>query len=255
MSLLNIHHCPFPRVLSSLTSPPSRPSASSTSHGKELQKQSERTFSLEWDVWPNGLPSSKDLLWAQVLQLLQLHGHSAHADPSHRLPPRYPELGRRHRDLHHWPRRFAALTSIVCRTHEHPAAAKQQQAEFLQRQMADHVSSRPGLQETAAISDRESVATIFSSQSIGKRARDTNVVHSLKDRENHQMILKRKVDLAVQGEMMLQRTLYEAEDEVEARNWEKRNSDFGDAGDQSRIWISAISTTPSKSMGRPGSKR
>ena len=53
--------------------------------------------------------------------------------------------------------------------------------------MADHVSSRPGLQETGAISDRESVATtIFSSQSKGKRDRDTNVVQSLKDGENLQ---------------------------------------------------------------------
>ena len=38
-------------------------------------------------------------------------------------------------------------------------------------------------QETGAVLDRESVATmIFSSQSKGKRDRDTNVVLSLKDR-------------------------------------------------------------------------
>ena len=50
------------------------------------------------------------------------------------------------------------------------------------KQMADYVLGRPGLQETVAISDRDSVATtIFSSQSKGKRDRDTNVVHSLKD--------------------------------------------------------------------------
>ena len=60
----------------------------------------------------------------------------------------------------------------------------------------------------------------------GKRDRDTNVMHSLKDRENLQQILERKVDSAVRGEMMAQRKLYEAEDEVEARDWERRNSDI-----------------------------
>ena len=37
MSLLNSPHCPFPRVLSSPTSPPSRPSASSTSMAKSCR--------------------------------------------------------------------------------------------------------------------------------------------------------------------------------------------------------------------------
>ena len=49
------------------------------------------------------------------------------------------------------------------------------------------VSGRRGLEETESISDREAVATtIFSSQSKGKRDRDTNVVLSLKERENPQ---------------------------------------------------------------------
>ena len=50
--------------------------------------------------------------------------------------------------------------------------------------MAGHVSGRTSLSETGAVLDGESVATtIFSSQSKGKRDRDTNVVNSLKDRE------------------------------------------------------------------------
>ena len=92
--------------------------------------------------------------------------------------------------------------------------------------MAGHVSGRTGFQETGAVLDRESVATmIFSSQSKGKRDRDTNVVLSLKDR-NIPKILERTVDSVVRGEIMTQQKLYEAEAEVEARNWEKRNSDF-----------------------------
>ena len=47
--------------------------------------------------------------------------------------------------------------------------------------LADHVSGRPGLEETGATSDRTSVATmVFSAQSIWKRDRDTNVAHALK---------------------------------------------------------------------------
>ena len=80
-----------------------------------------------------------------------------------------------------------------------------------------------------AISDRESVATaISSSQSKGKRDRDTNIHCAFDERrrKSQKKNLERKVDSAVRGEMMAQRKLYEAEAEVEARNWEKRNSDF-----------------------------
>ena len=50
-----------------------------------------------------------------------------------------------------------------------------------------HVSGRPGGQETGAELDRESVSTtLLRSQSKGKRDRDTNVVHSLRGRENLQ---------------------------------------------------------------------
>ena len=65
----------------------------------------------------------------------------------------------------------------------------------------------------------------FCSQSRGTRDRDPNVVHSLRDRENHQKILERKVDSAIRGERLAQQKLYEPEAEVEARNWEKINSD------------------------------
>ena len=89
--------------------------------------------------------------------------------------------------------------------------------------MADHVSGQPGLKETGAVSDRESVATtIVSSQSKGKRDRNTYVVHSLKDREYLQKILERKADSAVRGEMMAQRKLYEAE--AKARQIGKREN-------------------------------
>ena len=63
------------------------------------------------------------------------------------------------------------------------------------------------------------------SQKRRERGRDQNVVHSLRDRENLHKIFERKVDLAVRGERMVQQKFHEAEAEVEARNWEKRNSD------------------------------
>ena len=89
--------------------------------------------------------------------------------------------------------------------------------------MAGHVSGRPDLQETGTISDTEPVATtIFSSQPKGKTDRETNVVFTLKDGENLQEILERKVDSAVRGEMMAQRIVFEAEAEIEARNGERK---------------------------------
>ena len=93
--------------------------------------------------------------------------------------------------------------------------------------MAGHVSSRTGLQEIGAVSDREFVATtIFSPLSKGKRDRDTNVVHLLKRQKISKKNLERKVDSVVRGEMMAQQKLYEAEAEVDMRNWSRRNSDF-----------------------------
>ena len=47
-------------------------------------------------------------------------------------------------------------------------------------------------------------------------------MHSLRDRKNLHKILERKADAAVRGETVGQRTLYEGEAEVEARNWEKQ---------------------------------
>ena len=119
------------------------------------------------------------------------------------------------------------------------------------KQGACHVS---GPSETEAECDREPVATtLFSSQSKGKRDRDTNVVHSLRDRESLQKILEGKVDVAVRGERVaqqklfeaqavarncektsseidfqeiIQQQLHEAEAEVEATCWERRNSDI-----------------------------
>ena len=58
----------------------------------------------------------------------------------------------------------------------------------------------------------------------GERSRSKR--RAFLERENLQKILERKVDSAVRGERMAQQTLFEAEAEVEARNWEKRNSDF-----------------------------
>ena len=55
------------------------------------------------------------------------------------------------------------------------------------------MSGRSRVQETGAELDRESVATtLFNSQANGKEDRDTNVVHSLRDRENLQKILEKK---------------------------------------------------------------
>ena len=50
-------------------------------------------------------------------------------------------------------------------------------------------------------------------------------MHALRDADDLQKILERKVDLAILGENDSQQKLYEAEAEIEAKNWEKRNRD------------------------------
>ena len=95
--------------------------------------------------------------------------------------------------------------------------------------MADYesVDSRNGIQETRADLDRETVvSTLCRSESNGKRDRDQNVVQSLRETENLHTMLERKAELVVQGEIMVQQKLYEAEAEVEAGYREKRNSDI-----------------------------
>ena len=152
-------------------------------------------------VWPNRWLSTKHWFWSQARQLLQLHGSGAHADQHPWHPPQYPVPRRRHRDSHQ-SRRPTEFRSI------HSAAAnKPQAAEF--RHCSVILVSGNGVQVMCQVVlaselDRESVATtLFISQSNGKRDRETNVVHSLWDRENLQKILERKVHLAVRGERRL----------------------------------------------------
>ena len=118
-----------------------------------------------------------------------------------------------------------------------------------------HVSSRSSHQENEVELDQESVATtLFSSQSKGKRDRELNLVHALRDRDNLQKILERKVDLAIQGEEAQQK-LYQAEADIEAKNWEKRNRDYTFQEINQEFESHRFLIKSSKSMGRSSSKR
>ena len=227
MSLLNISHCPFPRVLSSPNPPPSRPSASSTSMARSCRNSpsasARRSGSGRMaDPAPNTGYEPK--LSNNFSYMDTVHTPIHFFDSHHDFQNQDGATVISTIDPEGFPHSGASSSSKQTAASRVPSTFG---PPSLWKQMADHVSSRPGLQENGTISDRESVATtIFSSQSKGKRDRDTNVVHSLKDRDNLHKILERKVDSAVRGEMMAQRKLYEAEAEVEARNCEKRNSDI-----------------------------
>ena len=103
----------------------------------------------------------------------------------------------------------------------------------------------------------ESVATtIFSSLWRGKRYRDTNVVHALRDRENPQKILERKVGLVVQGQKDAQQKLYQAEAETEAKKVGK--SEIGTIlfrEINQEFESQQLQLHQSESMGRSGSER
>ena len=95
--------------------------------------------------------------------------------------------------------------------------------------MADYesVDSRIGIQETVRIWTENLLFQLFSDPSQKEREIELKTsLHSLRDSENLHKLLERKVDLAVRGERLAQHKLYEAEAEVEARGWEKRNCDI-----------------------------
>ena len=51
-----------------------------------------------------------------------------------------------------------------------------------------------------------------------------------------QKILERKVDLAIRGEKEAQQKLYQAEAEIEAKKWEKRNRDLSFQETEAKKW-------------------
>ena len=78
-----------------------------------------------------------------------------------------------------------------------------------------------GTSLTKVSADNDSVACRTSiKETCAKRDRDQDVVQTFRDRQILHEILERKADLAVRGEKLAQRKIFEAEAEVEARNWE-----------------------------------
>ena len=181
MSLLYIPHCPFPRVLSSPTSPPSRPLASSTSMARSCRNSP--SASARWSGSGRLANPAPNTGYEPKLSIFFSYMVTAHT------PIHFPDS---HHDFQN--QDDATLISTIDPEglpHSGALSSSKSAASrvpstlgppSLWKQMAEHVSSRADLQKTAAISDRESVArTIFSSQSKGLRDRDTNVVHTLKD--------------------------------------------------------------------------
>ena len=80
-------------------------------------------------------------------------------------------------------------------------------------------------------------------------------MHSLRDREKLQKILERKLDLAVRGEREAQQKLYQAEAEVEARNWQKQRQNFAFQEINQEFESQRFRFKSSKQVGRSGSER
>ena len=216
MSFRNIPHCSFQQVLSSPTCSRSRPRGPVAGVGclaewlTQLQTQVMRPT-----------PPTSSATWTQRTRRSISQTATATSSARTTLPRPLPQKIQK-----------------VCRIQEHPAAAKQQQNSRKQssfkvrtskplKQMADHVSGRPGLQESGAISDRESCATaIFSLLLKGERDRDTSVMHSMKDRENLVNNPRTESWLGLPRRDDVSAKLVWSWGWVEARNWEKRNSDF-----------------------------
>ena len=122
-SLLNTSHCPFPRVLSSLASPPSGPWASSASMARSCRNSP--SASARW----SGSGRMANPLQTQVVSPSSPTSATWTQCTRRSIFPTATTISRA-RTAPPW---SPPLTQKVCRTQEHPAAAKQQQAEFLQR--------------------------------------------------------------------------------------------------------------------------
>ena len=115
----------------------------------------------------------------------------------------------------------------VCRTQKHLAVAKQQQAEFLQRSDFQASGNRWQImcrvdQASRKLGGHFRTENMLQQQfkfTVEREERSRHKRSAFAERENLQKNLERKVDSAVRGEMMAQRKLYQAEAEVEARNW------------------------------------
>ena len=211
MSMLNVSLSHFPCLLSSPSAHLSRLSTCTTPIGRSPHNgpsaPARWSESGQWPIQPKTQATSPSLPTSSVAWIRS-------------TPMIFPDSHHDFRKL-----RRHRIDSHLCRRtiSKHTAAASRSMPGRIWKQNADHVSRRPSYQETGV--DTESVATtFFSSQSKGNRFRDSNVVHSLRDRDHLQKILEQK-DLGVRGELLSQQKKYEAEAEVEARNWEKKNSD------------------------------
>ena len=183
MSWLNVPYRPFPRMLSS-PSAVLKTLSVYHSHGKKSVQQPMRTRSLE-GVWSPDRFRPK-----QVMSPSSPTSSATRLGSTRRsTSPTATSIS----CAQTTPQRFSAVED-VCRIPKHSAAAKKAAdsrvsslfGHFrLGKLSACHVSSCPGPQKTEVELDRESVATtLFSSQSKGKRDRELNFAHALRDREN-----------------------------------------------------------------------
>ena len=253
MSLLNIPHCSFPQVLSSPTGSLSRLSASTTSVGRSFrEKPCELAvgFLAEWltqlqtqVVSPT--PPTSSATWTRSTRRFTSPTETT-ISSAKTTPPWSPPL-----------------TLKVCRTQEHPAAAsKQQQAEFLQ--CSDFQASGNRWQVMCLVDQASRKLWRFRTETL---LQQRFLVHSRKGREidNRCAFVERQSKSSKNPwtESWLGRPRRNNGSAKIVWRWgwgwgEKLGKEkfrLRLSGDQSRILRSAISTTPSKSMGRSGSER
>ena len=92
----------------------------------------------------------------------------------------------------------------------------------------DSVASHSSARKLAADTDNETIfPCVEESVSREKEDRDLNVVQTLKGRQNLHKFLERKAEFSrSRRKIRSEKRLSEAEADMEAREWEKRNSDI-----------------------------
>ena len=256
MSLLNVPYRPFPRVLSLALCTVIKTFSVYQTHCKTSAQQPKAP--ARWSESGRMADSAPNThrLWAQARQLLQLRGSGAHADQYPWQPPQFPVPRRRHHD--------SPPVQKFYRIQEHPAASKQQLAQF-------HHCWDPPVLKTGCMS---CVGSFWPPGNWGQSWTEiccSNVLEFTVEWEKRSwhkrcafVERQRKFSKDLWTESWLGRPRRERKLSKNCMKLRLRlRREIGKREilkllcreDQSRIWISTIPPTSSKSMGRSGSKR
>ena len=227
MSLFGVLVCHFPMILASLTCSLSRPSASSA---PLPETRSSPCVSARWSGMSGCIANpTPDTGYEPKFRVDANDEQTPINDPDSNRG--FPTLLQRHHgrpseelDVPHTQKRPTAARIQSERAEYPPCQDHSVSASWTSSRITSRLTSRNSIRKTVVDLDRENVVCTLFLVWMEREETDPNAVQSIRVTENLHKILEEKAAIPVRGERMAQQTLFDAEAEVEARYWEKRNS-------------------------------